>query len=88
LGQPVPVVLTKWEEKFFSASCDEYIRKFGGAELSEMNLDFAVFVRSEIGVTLAYAASIEQSMRRDVSRMRGFPDVKVSVKGACRKRQK
>jgi hypothetical protein len=80
-GRAVPAALANWEEQV-SGWCDEYFDKFGGAELSEMNLNFAVFVFDQTleRVTLAYAVSIKQLMKRDVNRMRGFPDVGVSVK--------
>jgi len=65
-----------------SAWCDEYGQRFPQAELSEINLDMAVFLFDHAAerVTLAYAVSVEQLMRRDTSRMRGFPNVSASVR--------
>jgi hypothetical protein len=80
-GRPVPEVLADWEERV-SAWCDEYAGKFKGADLSETTFDFAVFIFDHLfeRVTLAYAVSVEQLMKRDVSRMRGFPDPNISAK--------
>jgi hypothetical protein len=54
---------------------------FLGAELSELYLNFAVFIFDHAleRVTLAYTVSIEQLMKRDAGRMRGFPDPNVSA---------
>jgi hypothetical protein len=70
-----------WEERV-SAWCDEYADKFAGAELSEINLNFAVFIFDHVleRVTLAYAVSVEQLMKRDASRIRGFPDPNISAR--------
>jgi hypothetical protein len=76
----IPAKLGDWEDRV-SAWCDEYADKFEGADLSEMNLDFAVFIFDHTleRVTLAYAVSVERLMKRDASRMRGFPDPNISV---------
>lgn len=76
----VPATLADWEDRV-TVWCDEYVDKFDGAELSEVNLDYAVFVFDHKWerVTLAYALSVEQLMKRDASRMRGFPDPNVSA---------
>jgi hypothetical protein len=49
--------------------------------LSEINLDFAVFIFDHAleRVALAYAVSVEQLMKRDSSWMRGFPNPNVST---------
>jgi hypothetical protein len=80
-GRPIPAALAKWDDRV-SDWCDEYAETFKGAQLSETKLDFAVFIFDHIleRVTLAYAISVEQLMKRDASRMRGFPDPNVSAK--------
>jgi hypothetical protein len=79
-ARPIPAALADWEERV-SAWCDEYDGKFRGAQLSETTLDCAVFVFDHLfeRVTLAYAVSVEQLMKRDAGRMRGFPDPNVSA---------
>jgi hypothetical protein len=80
-GRLIPVTLADWEDRL-TAWCDEYANAFAGAELSEINLDFAVFIFDHVleRVTLAYAVSIEQLMKRDTGRMHGFPDPNVSTR--------
>jgi hypothetical protein len=80
-NRAVPAALSGWDDQV-SDWCLEYGAKFQQAELSEINLDFAVFLfdHSAERVILAYALSVEQLMKRDSSRMRGFPDVNVSVR--------
>ena len=75
----VPAALADWEDRV-SVWCDEYAERFG-AEFSEINLDFAVFIFDHMleRVTLAYAVSVEQLMKRDTSRMRGFPNPNISA---------
>ena len=77
----VPAALSGWDDQV-STWCLEYGAQFSQADLSEINLDFAVFLfdHSVERVILAYALSVEQLMVRDSSRMRGFPDVNVSVR--------
>ena len=79
-GRPIPVALADWEDRV-SVWCDEYADKFAKAALSEMNLNLAVFIFDHLleRVTLAYAVSVEQLMKRDVSRMRGFPNPNISA---------
>jgi hypothetical protein len=79
-NRSIPTALADWEDRV-SAWCDEYADEFVGAELSEINLNFAVFIFDQLleRVTLAYAVSAEQLMKRDTSRMRGFPDPNVSA---------
>lgn len=75
----IPAPLADWEDRV-SDWCDEYAGKVPGAELSEINLGFAVFIFDHLleQVTLAYAVSVKQLLKRDASRMRGFPDPNVS----------
>jgi hypothetical protein len=76
----IPEALADWERRV-SGWCDEYADKFSGAELSEINLDLAAFIFDHAleRVTLAYAVSVEQLVKRDVGRMRGFPNPNVST---------
>ena len=78
--QLVPDILSKWDDQV-TAWCQEYCTRFQEAEISEINLDFAVFLFDHTmeRVTLAYALSVKQLMERDTSRMRGFPDVNISI---------
>lgn len=78
--QLVPDILSKWDDQV-TAWCQEYCTRFQEAEISEINLDFAVFLFDHAmeRVTLAYALSVEQLMKRDTSRMRGFPNVNISI---------
>jgi hypothetical protein len=80
-GRLIPAALADWED-CVSDWCEEYANKFKGAQLSETNLNFAIFIFDHTleRVTLAYAVSVEQLMRRDTSRMRGFPDPNVSAR--------
>ncbi|MDH3762289.1 MAG: DNA/RNA non-specific endonuclease [Gammaproteobacteria bacterium] len=79
-GLPVPPALADWELRT-DRWCEDYYEEYAEVNLSEINLDLAVFVfdHSLERVILAYALSVEQLMKRDSSRMRGFPDVNVSV---------
>lgn len=80
LDRDVPVVLQDWERRV-EAWCDEYATASPDAQVSEINLDFAVFLfdhRAE-RVVLAYAISVAQLHPRDAARMRGFPDVNITV---------
>ena len=78
---PLPAALADWDEKG-DGWCDEYEAAFPGAILSEINLDFAIFLFDHTfeRVILAYALSVEQLLKRDASRMRGFPNVNASVR--------
>jgi hypothetical protein len=77
----VPLALSNWEERI-SIWDEDYYSRFPTAQLSETHLDFAVFEfdHSFDRVILAYALSIEQLTKRDVSRMRGFPNVNAGVR--------
>ena len=80
-GRGIPQALGDWEARV-TAWCHEYRIRFRGALLSEINLEFAIFLfdHSLERVTLAYALSVEQLMKRDRTRMRGFPNVNISVR--------
>lgn len=80
-GRTPPAALADWEDRV-DVWCAEYLQAFPDAALSEMNLDLAVFQFDHTAerVTLAYAVSVEQLMRRDAGRMRGFPNVNASVR--------
>jgi len=79
--RPMPSGLVDWENRV-ACWCGGYIADFPQAELSEINLDLAVFIfdHSAKRVIIAYALSVEQLMKRDSSRMQGFPNVNVSVR--------
>ncbi len=80
VDQLVPDILSEWDEKVM-VWCQEYCTRSHEAEISEINLGFAVFLFDHTieRVVLAHALSVEQLMERDISRMRGFPDVNVSI---------
>lgn len=73
MGAARPAALSNWKDRV-ADWCDEYTARFGGAELSETNLDFAVYIFDHTleRVVLAYAVSVEQLKKRDSSRMQGF----------------
>jgi len=80
VGLAVPEALSNWKDRV-GAWCLEYANRHSGADISEINLDFAVFLFDLLAerVTLAYALSVEQLVQRDSGRMRGFPDVNANV---------
>lgn len=79
----VPEALYNWEE-CVKAWCQEYANRHSGADISEIDLDFAVFLFDHRAkrVTLAYALSVEQLLERDSSRMAGFPNVNASIRAS------
>jgi hypothetical protein len=79
-SQPVPEVLSNWEDQV-DDWCAEYCLEHERADISEITLGLAVFLFDHTAerVTLAYTLSVNQLMKRDTGRMRGFPDVNVSV---------
>lgn len=81
VGTPVPAALLDWEDRV-DDWCDAYRRSSPGAEISEINVDCSVFFFDHLleRVPLAYAVSTPQLTARDASRMRGFPDVNLSVR--------
>jgi hypothetical protein len=80
LGRSVPDELTGWEDRV-DAWCSEYRVASADSEIVEVNLGSAVYLFDLTAerVVLAYAVSVEQTLPRDAGRMRGFPDVNVSV---------
>jgi hypothetical protein len=82
-GRPIPAALADWEDCVSRWSA-AYAEEFTGAELSEINLDCAVFVfdHNFERVTLAFAVSVAQLVERDVGRLRGFPNPTASVRRA------
>ena len=76
----MPDVLSGWENDV-DEWCSGYAEAFPSAEISEIHLDFSVFLFDHAfeRVLLAYALSAEQLMERDSTRMRGFPDVNAGV---------
>ena len=81
LNRSIPAPLVDWDH-VVGCWCAEYQATFSEAQISEVNLDFAVFLFDHWAerVTLAYAISVVQLYPRDAARMRGFPDVNVGVK--------
>jgi hypothetical protein len=81
MGETLPKALTGWEDQV-ERWCVEYNSSWYGANISEIVLDLAVFLfdHSKERVTLAYAVSREQLMKRDTNRMRGFPNVNATVR--------
>ena len=79
--RPAPDALANWEDQV-DTWYGAYARQFPAAEVSEINLDYAVFLfdHATERVILAYALAVEQLMKRDVGRMRGFPNVNASVR--------
>src|SRR5262245_25423141 len=79
----MPPALGDWEQRV-DACCDEYRIDFGEADLVEFDLRLGVYVFDQRleRVLLAYAGSRPELHARDKSRMRGFPDVNVSVRAA------
>jgi hypothetical protein len=77
----IPPVLDGWEGQVDSW-CDDYTAAFPQASVSEINLDVAAFMFDHgcERVILAYALSVEQLMARDTNRMKGFPNVNISVR--------
>ena len=83
----LPEALSDWGKQI-EMWYQDYCVAYKGAELSEIILDLAVFLfdhRAE-RVILAYAISTNQLMRRDTSRMRGFPDVNVSIRKSLQRK--
>ena len=80
---PVPAALAGWHEKV-SAWCDAYATRSPRAHVVEIVLGPAVFVFDHTfeRVVLAYAVSVPQLLQRDTSRIRGFPNVNLSVRKA------
>lgn len=79
----VPAALASWSERL-DDWCDDYYSRFPAAELTEIVLSPAAFVFDHAAerVCIAYAVSTLPLMKRNVSRMRGFPKVNDSVQKA------
>ena len=79
--RPIPACLAGWSDRL-NDWCDDYCAQCPRAELTEIALPTAAFVFDHTSerVCFAYAVSIPQLMKRNSSRMRGFPDVNVAVK--------
>ena len=80
-GRAFPAALSDWDEVVDRFIAD-YEERFGQSEISTINLDSAYFLFDHgfDRVVLAYAMSTLQLTRRDSTRMRGFPNVNVSVR--------
>lgn len=76
----MPPVLSDWDDRVWRW-CSEYESVRGKSDISEINLDLAVFLFDHVleRVVLAYAISSKQLMKRDASRIRGFPNVNAGV---------
>lgn len=81
VGHALPSALANWEEQVATWN-DAYRAMFPIAQLSDIHIDFAVFEFDELNerVTLAYSLSVEQLMKRDSNRMRGFVNVNELVR--------
>ena len=79
----VPPFLTGWSDTI-NDWCDAYCVRYPNAELTETLLPPAAFVFDNTfeRVCFAYAISVPQLMKRDAARMRGFPNLNVSVQKA------
>jgi hypothetical protein len=86
-NQGIPDALSGWENRV-DGWCAEYGLAHDPVEISEINIDLAVFLFDHIAerVVLAYALSTRQLMKRDANRMRGFPDVNISVRASLQDR--
>lgn len=77
-GRELPAALAGWEERV-DGWCDEYrsAASGGDAEIVEVTLGLAVYLFDLTleRVVVAYGLSQPPAKARDVSRMRGFPDV-------------
>lgn len=76
----VPQALTGWDAQV-SKWCSEYCTRWQSSELLEICPTPTAFIFDQTleRVHLAFAVSVPQLMKRDSSRMRGFPDVNISV---------
>jgi hypothetical protein len=87
VSRPLPSLLSDWEDTVYDW-CDEYTESAGTAELSEIKIGQAVFLFDHAAerVVLVYALSVQPIEKRDVSRMRGFPDPRHSVEAVLGER--
>lgn len=77
----IPASLVGWNDTI-NDWCDSYCSRYSNAQLTEILLPPAAFVFDHTleRVCFAYAISTPQLMKRNASRMRGFPNVNVSVR--------
>lgn len=75
MGPRRPAALSDWEDRVDNW-CDRYCATFDGAELSEINMGFAVYIFDHNSkrerVVLAYAVSVKPLMERDKKRIDAF----------------
>lgn len=83
IGQSVVLALEDWPERE-QAWLAQYYEQAAEAQIYEVVLPPAVFLFDCIAdrVMLAYGLSTAPLMKRDASRIRGFPNVNASVKSA------
>jgi hypothetical protein len=83
LSRAITPELEDWEDRV-DGFCNDYEVKFLNASLTEIYIDFAVFIFDQTleRVILAYALSTKQLTKRDTTRIRGFPNVNASVRRA------
>ena len=81
VGSALPAALSDWDDVVDGFIAD-YEAGFGPSEISSVNVDSAFFLFDHgfDRVVLAYAVSTVQLTKRDGTRMRGFPNVNVSVR--------
>lgn len=81
IGRTISSLLADWDDKV-SEFVGDYVAYTPEAEVTEIVLAPAVFLFDLTceRVVLAYGLSAPKLMKRDVARMRGFPDVNVSVR--------
>lgn len=84
----IPSALDDWES-LVAKWCSQYRHKNGGAKLTEITIDQAVFIFDLIDerVVLAYSISTRQLCKRDSSRIRGFPNVNASTQSEIREKK-
>lgn len=86
-GKAMPSALEGWHDTV-DRWLDDYCSRFPKAEITEILLPPATFLFDDAQerVCLAYGISAPQLMKRDSARMRGFPDVNVSVRATLGER--
>lgn len=82
-GRVVPDDLRGWDEKV-ATWIDMYCAVTSDAQPLEIEIESAVFLFDYVAerVVLAYAVAVDQLVKRDAGRMRGFPDVDRAVRDA------
>jgi len=86
-GRAAPSALESWESRVQSW-CGAYESVEPNATILEFDLEVGVYLFDQtLGrVVLAYAVSCPALHKRDAARMRGFPDVSLSVRSALGER--